>query len=89
MIEHIKVRPSLIPPDLAGLCTVCLHEDNGIWRKTYRSQDEALIECELLGLTSAEVLSFDSEPLIATVRRKFLPEAVVDLSDLERRGYQK
>jgi hypothetical protein len=47
------------------------------------------MESELLGLMSGEILSHEHEPYIATLRRRFLPEAVVDVAELKRRGYQK
>lgn len=87
MSERISVTMSLIPPDLAGACTLNLCHGDKTWWKTYRSEREAWDEASTLQLVQQQLVGVEQR-YIGRIRTSFLAEATVDPEDLEARGFR-
>jgi hypothetical protein len=89
MNKKIVAKPSLIPPDRMGNCTICLHQGADIWSKLYRTLDWARNEAEAMGWTKRQFLTHPDIPLPATFQQGLLPEVPFDPVELEKHGYRK
>ncbi|QNI37503.1 hypothetical protein [Edaphobacter albus] len=87
MANIAPITVSIIPPDPAGALTVCAHEGSRVWRKTYRTEHDAWLEMESLGMTIKTNMGTRTK-YVADIRRQLISEASVDMDELQRRGYK-
>jgi hypothetical protein len=86
----ILVKPSFIRPGLGNDCTICLHHGSDIYRKLYRSERNAWMEAEEMGLIDQNnPRGAQGDQAQHPLQRAFVHEATINSAELKTRGFRK